>query len=163
MDISFFLAQYLQFRYPLSSKLELYIVDQVHAGDFEVIIRDNGEKIVEEEIDKADIIIGSLNLDASHKRHQYFHKGYNHLQIELPISDKLTPQLGDFHSLVSILILENPKTNFVFSYISPKGEYVLDSTVIHENFSKEELQSKELLQYVNELLKDHLEAIRYTF
>lgn len=162
MDISFFLAQYLQFRYQSSSKLELYIVDQVHSGDFEIIIRDDGDKIEKDEVSKADQIISTLNLDPHQKCHQYFHKGYNHLQIEIKISDALIPQLGNFHSLISVLVLENPKTDFIFSYISPKGEYILDSSAIHNNFSPEELQSKELLQYVNELLEDHFNAIRFT-
>lgn len=163
MDISFFLAQYLQFRYPGSSKLELYVIDQVNAEKFEIIVRDDGKPLSEEEIGKADQIIASLSLNSSQKRHQYFHKGYNHLQIELTIGKKLIPELGNFHSLLSLLVLENPNTQFVFSYLSPKGEYVLDSTVIHENFSSEELQSKELLQYVNELLQDHFQAVRYTY
>jgi len=162
MNISFFLAQYLQFRYKSSTKLELYIVDQVHEGNFEIIIRDNADKIEGDELVNADQIISTLDLDAHQKRHQYFHKGYNHLQVELKITEALKPELGSFHSLLSILVLENNKTDFVFSYISPKGEYILDSSSIHNNFSPEELQSKELLHYVNELLRDHFDAIRFT-
>lgn len=162
MDISFFLAQYLQFRYLSSSKLELYIVDQVHTGKFEIIIRDDANKIEGKEIEHAGEIISSLKLKAKQKCHQYFHKGYNHLQIEIIITNELKPQLGNFYSLLNVLVLENPNTDFIFSYISPKGEYILDSKAIHQNFSPEELQSKELLEYVNELLKDHFDAIRFT-
>ena len=61
MDISFFLAQYLQFRYLACSELELYIVDQVHEKRFEIIIRDNGDKIDSDGIEKADQIIASLH------------------------------------------------------------------------------------------------------
>lgn len=162
MDISFFLAKYLHFRFKFSKNIELYIVDQAHDLSFDVIIRDDGKAIADDDLVESSSIISMLNLQAPHVYHQYFHKGMNQLQIEFKISQIFKPELANFHSLLGMIILEYPDQTLHFSYMSPKGEYLLDSNTIHQNFSKDELQSKELLQYLNELLSEHFEAVRYT-
>jgi len=162
MDISFFLAQYLQFRLKTAQQIELYLVDQVNKDSYDIIIKDTGDKIEGETLEESENIIKVLNLKEPHKNHQYYHKGFNNLNMELKLDKGLIPTLGDFHSLLAMLILDHPQTNFVFSYMSPRGEYVLNSDAIHQNFSKEELQSKELLSYINELLKGHFDDIIYT-
>ena len=162
MDISFFLAQYLQFRLKSAKHLELYLVDQVNSASYDIIIKDDGDKIEEEKLEESENIIQILDLQAPHKNHQYFHKGFNNLNMELKLDSGLIPNLGDFHSLLAMIILNHPQCNIVFSYMSPRGEYVLNSDAIHQNFSKEELQSKELLTYVNELLQGHFVDIIYT-
>lgn len=162
MDISFFLAKYLHFRFKYSKTIELYIVDQTHDLTFDVIIRDDGKTIADNELSESLSIISMLNVKPPHIYHQYYHKGMNHLQIDFKVSENLKPALGNFHSLLGLIILEYPDQTLHFSYMSPKGEYLLDSTTIHKNFSKDELQSKELLQYLNELLSEHFEAVRYS-
>lgn len=162
MDISFFLAQYLQFRLKSAKDLELYLVDQVNRGSYDVIIKDSGDKIEKDTLEESENIIKVLNLSEPHKNHQYYHKGYNILNMELKLGSGLIPSLGDFYSLLAMLILDHPQCHIVFSYMSPRGEYILNSDAIHQNFSKEELQSKELLVYINELLKGHFEDIQYT-
>lgn len=162
MDISFFLAQYLQFRLKTAKQIELYLVDQVNSGSYDIIIKDTGDKIEKETIEESENIIGVLNLKDAHKNHQYYHKGFNILNMELKLGKGLIPVLGDFHTLLAMAIIDHPQANFVFSYMSPHGEYVLNSDAIHQNFSKEELKSKELLTYINELLKGHFDDILYT-
>lgn len=162
MNISLFLAQYLQFRLKSAKELELYLVDQVNSGSYDIIIKDTGDKIEKETLEESDNIIKVLNLQDLHKNHQYYHKGFNNLNMELKLDSGLVPHLGDFHSLLAMTILDHPQCNIVFSYMSPRGEYVLNSDSIHQNFSKEELQSKELLTYINELLKGHFDDIIFT-
>lgn len=137
-------------------------MDQAHNMSFDVIIRDDGNSIAENELSESLSIISLLNVQPPHIYHQYYHKGMNQLQIEFKISESFKPELGNFHSLLGMIILEYPDQTLHFSYMSPKGEYLLDSTTIHKNFSKDELQSKELLQYLNELLSEHFEAVKYT-
>ena len=120
------------------------------------------KEVEKEKIEESENIIGALNLTEAHKNHQYYHKGFNILNMELKLDNGLIPVLGDFHSLLAMLIIDHPQTNFVFSYMSPRGEYVLNSDAIHQNFSKEELQTKELLTYINELLEGHFIDIIYT-
>ena len=162
MDISLFLAQYLQFRLKSAKELELYLVDQVNSGSYDIIIKDSGDKIEEETLEESDSILRVLNLQEPHKNHQYYHKGFNNLNMELKLDSGLIPSLGNFHSLLAMLILDHPQANIVFSYMSPRGEYILNSDAIHQNFSKEELQSKELLSYINDLLKGHFVDILFT-
>ncbi|NPD45279.1 MULTISPECIES: hypothetical protein [unclassified Lentimicrobium] len=162
MNISLFLAQYLQFRLKSAKELELYLVDQVNSASYDIIIKDSGDKIEDKTLEESEKIIKVLNLQNPHKNHIYYHKGYNNLNMELKLDSGLIPDLGNFHSLLAMIILDHPHCNIVFSYMSPRGEYVLNSDAIHQNFSKEELQSKELLTYINELLKGHFDDIIFT-
>ncbi|NOR88130.1 MAG: hypothetical protein GQ527_11015 [Bacteroidales bacterium] len=165
MDVSFYLANYLQLRFESASKhIELYIVDGLKKNIAEVMIKDDGVKMDTSDDSKSESIYDSLsNISEQFNGQikQLFHKGETTLTMEWPLDNGEKPELGNFYSLFAMLMISNPETHIIFSYISKKGEYVLDSNKITTNFSKEELFQKETLNYLNEILKSHLDDVRH--
>jgi hypothetical protein len=161
MIISLFLNEYLDFRLAKSSLVELYLVDQIQENLFEIFIKDLGDALNEEEVAQSKAKISKLNLKTSDKDYQYFHKGKNHLQIELDLQERKI-NLSDLNKIVSYLMLQYSSKELVFTYLSPKGEYLLNSKDFLAPFSIEEVQSKEFPLYLAELLQNQLEEVIYS-
>ena len=53
-------------------------------------------------------------------------------------------------------MLQHPQKEFLFTYISPRGEYVLNSQDFLSRFTEDEIASREFAMYLNEILQYHL-------
>jgi len=161
MISTLFLNQYIDFRLSFAFHVELYLIDQVQENEFEILIKDNGPSMKGDELKSAKEKINHLSLKSPDKYYQYFHKGLNNLQIVLDVRNK-TLEMKDLHQTVAMLMLQHDQKEFIFTYISPKGEYLLNSNDFLNRFTNEEIQSKEFALYFNELLQDHLNEVIFT-
>lgn len=161
MISTLFLNQYIDFRLSFAQHLELYLIDQIHENEFEILIKDNGASLDGEELESAKEKIDLLQLKDPDKYYQYFHKGMNNLQIVLNVLNT-DIQFKNLHQTIGLLMLQYPQKDFVFTYISPKGEYFLQSKDFLSRFKQEEINSKEFVLYLNELLQDHLSEVFFT-
>lgn len=161
MISTLFLNQYIDFRLSFAQFLELYLIDQVQENEFEILIKDNGAALEGEELTSSKEKIKNLQLKDPDKYYQYFHKGMNNLQIVLDTT-KNSFDFSDLYQMIGLLMLQHYQKEFVFTYLSPKGEYLLNSKDFLSNFNQEEINSKEFALYLNELLQDHLSEIFFT-
>jgi len=161
MISTLFLYQYIDFRLSFAHHLELYLIDQIQENEFEILIKDNGASLEGEELESAKEKINHLLLNRSDKYYQYFHKGMNNLQIVLNTQNN-NFQLKNLHQTIGMLMLQFPQKEFVFTYLSPNGEYLLNSTDFLSRFTQDEINSKEFALYLNELLEDHLNQVFFT-
>jgi len=162
MDISLYLINYIQSRIDYSTNtLELYIADTIQSSTIEIIIKDDGKKINDEKVNSK-TFAGLLELSRSlgGQISHLYHRKQTTVQFEFQITEKSKVNINDFHSLFGVMMLNNPSVNIVFSYLSKKGEYTLNSLEIIQAFEPSELLQKEILIYMNELLSDHLNQIR---
>lgn len=161
MNLSLFLHQYIDFRLNNATSVELYLIDQIQQNQFEILLKDDGKSLEGEELDSAKDKIRKLDLKDPDKYYQYFHKGKNNLQIELE-TDSVHISFPELNNLIGFMMLQFPDKEFVFTYLSPKGEYLLNSKDFLSHFSEEEIQSKEFALYLNEILYDHLSEVVYS-
>ena len=160
MDFSFYLANYLESRILQKCKnMEIYIADNLESKLVELIVKDDAKEPAND-----------FSLEISESFHDFIHHiggnykvlkhlGLTNLNIELPVASKKTPKLGRFHSLLAMAILQNPHVQITFTFISPKGEYSIQSNNIIQAFDSEELQQKKLLKYMNELLEEEINKL----
>ena len=160
IDFSFYLAHYLQERILQKCRnVEIYIADNLEMHMVEIIVKDDArpndsaEKLSLPQ-DFIDII---HRTKGSYKALQ--HKGVHTLSIELSQKED-SFKLGNFSSLLSVVVLGNPKVQISFSFISPKGEFVIESRNIIEAFSSKELMEKRILKYMNELIIEEVEKLK---
>lgn len=162
MDISLYLMNYLQAR--LNSKadfVDVYIADALIGKQMEIIIRDNGEKIDEQnQIPESFLSLSKICTQASGEFKHLFHIKHTSVHMEWNLNDKKKYSLENIHSLLGMMILNFPKTRIVFTYLSKKGEYVFDSQKIIAEFTQKELLQKEVLNYMSQLLEEHLNKVR---
>lgn len=161
MNLSLFIHQYLDFRLSYAPVVELYLIDQIQEGQFEILIKDNGESLKDDELESAKSKIEKLNLSNPNKYYQYYHKGKNNLQIELRLQ-KTKFSLPELNNTISFLMVQFPEREIVFTYLSPKGEYLLNSKDFISKFKLEEVQSKEFALYLNELLQNQLDEVIFS-
>lgn len=161
MDISLFLHQYIDFRLFHAQTVELYLIDQVQEGKFEVLIIDNGDAIANKELEQAQKIIINLDIEKPNKYFQYFHKGKNTLQFEFTLK-KTVVHVSDLNKTIGFLMVQFPDKELVFTYSSPKGEYILNSKDFIKDFTNEEISSKEFSLYLHEILQNHLDEVIYS-
>jgi len=161
MDISLYLINYVQSRLESEAHfIEIYVVDTVKRNTIEIIIKDDGNKIDEENIvSKSFLALSNFCTRASGEFKHLYHRKYTSIHLEWLIG-KSSYNINDFHSLLGMTVLNAPKTRIVFTYLSEKGEYVFDSQKIIAEFSQEELMQKEILMTMNELLAEHLNEVR---
>jgi len=158
MDISFFLVTYLQSRIDASCKsIELYIADQLNDKAIEIIFKDDGSKLVSNNM--AYLRLSDLEKQFHGQLSHLYHKGQTIVNLEFNQHSQRTIKLGNFHSLLGITMINNPKTPILFTIISKKGEYILNSNSIISSFTSEELKKKEVLEYMNELLFSHISEV----
>lgn len=161
MILSAFIHSYVDFRLSIANYVELYIIDQIQENQFEIIIKDTGKSLEGDELKIAKNKINSLKLVLPNKYYQYYHKGQNNLQIEINYS-KTKPVLKDLNSTIALIMLQFPDKEFVFTYLSPKGEYQLNSKDFLGRFTNEEIQLKEFALYLNELLQNQLDDVIFS-
>lgn len=162
MDISYYLAHHLQAIIAENvSKIELYIVDQLQENLVEIIFKYDCSGNFSNELNHQTPLIeitekygGSISI--------LNHKGDITQSFEWPIQEQFKPNLGNFYSLFGTIMLNHPDIHFILSFLSRNGEYILDSSFINKTFSREELQQKEVLSNMNDLLKDNLNNVRYS-
>lgn len=158
MNLSLFIHQYVDFRLCNSSIVELYIIDQIQNNLFELLIKDDGTELKGDELNSAQEKVKKLELSTRDKNFQYFHKGKNHLQLEIDLSKKKL-ELSDLNNIIGFLMLQFQNKKLITTYLSPKGEYNLNSRDFVDKFTDEEIQSKEFALYLNELLQDQLSEV----
>jgi len=161
MNISLFLHQYIDFRLFHAQVVELYLIDQIQEDKFEILIIDNGASIANKELEQAENMIKNLGVKSPNKYYQYFHKAKNTLQFEFHTKDSQI-KLLDLNKFVGLLMVQFPNKEFVFTYNSPKGEYLLNSKDFIKEFTNEEISSKEFSLYLHEILQNYLEEVIYT-
>ncbi len=159
MDISFSVIQYLRFRAESCSLLELYIVDQITPNKFEIVFKDNGEKLNPEAEQRGNQIFQVIPEAIPTKITTYFHKGFNNLQLELVMAKSNPIEYKNLGQLMSVIILENREKEIVFTLLKRKGEFTLNSQALLNNFSDDELQSDDFLIYLTELLEQQIELL----
>ena len=161
MDFSFYLASYIQSRISLHCKnIEIYIADSIDHHLVELLVKDDA---IDNPTDDSSLLAsGFINLIEKHKGRykQLKHKGVVTLSIELPIQKKTKPQLGNFHSLLGMTLLNHPDLFISFTFISPKGEYMISTKKITSFFDVEELKQKDILEYMNELLGNEIDHLK---
>ena len=161
MDFSFYLASYIQSRISLHCKnIEIYIADSIDHQMVEIIVKDD----VTEDLQDSSSLLPSGFIDLIERLHGRFkqlkHKGVVTLSVELPFKKKTKPQLGNFHSLLGMALLNHLNIFISFTFISPKGEYTITTKKITSAFDMSELKQKNILEYMNQLLKDEIDQLK---
>jgi len=160
MDISFYLANYIQYRISSRAKnVDFYIADCMQSNQAEIIIKDNGARLEDESVPEL-CKLSDFCLELKGQHQLLFHKGENTLNLEWPIKKASSAQLTQLHSLLGLMMINNTEVRIVFTYLSKRGDYVLDSSKFHRMFNGDELMEKDLLVYMNELLEGHLKDVR---
>jgi len=160
MDISFYLANYIQYRISSGAKnVDFYIADCMQAKHAEIILKDDGVKLDDDS--RSELSQLSDFCTEMQGQHQLlFHRGENTLNLEWPIKKALAVQLTQLHSLLGLMMIEHSDVHMIFTYLSRRGDYMLDSSKFHELFDGDELMDKYLLVYMNEILEGHLKDVR---
>lgn len=161
MISTLFLNQYVDFRLTHGELVEFYLIDQLQENQFEIIIKDDAPLLEGELLKSAKEKLDNLNLKIPDRYYQYFHKGKNNLKIDISFQ-KGKIVLADLNHIIGLLMLQHSEKELVFTYLSPKGEYMLNSKDFLSRFTKEELASKEFALLLNELLQDHLIEVIYS-
>jgi len=163
MDISLYLMNFLQYRLVEKPRfINLYIADFYEKDLVEIIISDNASRM--SELDK-DMPRAFLNLkkfcDTSNGQLKHlYHRKDTSVQMSWPITAGDVPiVLGDFLSLYGMLVLSHPEIDFVFTYLSTKGEYLFRSADLFKAFDKEELLEKDTIAIFNNLLHESVDAL----
>jgi len=161
MDISLYLTSFLQYRIAKSPTfVELYVVDQYDKGVLDFLIKDDAARFDDEESLAFNKLRSFCDQTHGQIKHLY-HRKHTSIQMTwLPSGKKHQITINDFPSLFAVLILSHPKVNFVFSYLSKKGEYVFRSLDVFAEFSVAELQEKETLMVFIEILKKKINEIK---
>jgi hypothetical protein len=161
MILTTFLNSYIPFRYESATLVEIYIVDQIQEGLLEFILKDNGIAIENKELKIATRKTELLKIKETDRLYQYFHKGMNNLQINTSTQNNKT-KLIDLNSTIVQLMLQFHDKELVFTYLSPKGEYVLNSKDFLRRFTKKEIASKDFILYLNEIFYDQLKDVAFS-
>jgi Fe-S-cluster-containing hydrogenase component 2 len=67
--------------------------------------------------------------------------------------------MGDISGVVKILIVANPKIEFLFEYETDKGVYRIDTREIKEVFSIKELTDNNLMDDIRGMIQENLKKI----
>ena len=162
MDISLYLTNFLQYRVVEDPTfIELYIADRYDKEVFDVLIKDDAKKLEEEDEDSGFSRLKQI-CDQTHGqiKHLYHRKQTSVQMTWLSAKEKSLVVMDDFPFLFAVLILNNPNVNFVFSYLSPKGEYIFSSKGLFKEFSQDELQDKETLIVFIDILKKEINKLK---
>jgi len=161
MDISLYLTNFLQYRIAEGSTfIELYIADQYEKDVLDFLIKDDAAKFDDEET----LAFNKLKLFCDQTKGQIKHLYHRkHTSVQMSWASTATGNhvvMDDFPSLFAVLILSHSNINFVFSYLSSKGEYVFTSQGLFKEFSKHELEDKETLMVFIDILKKEIDNLR---
>ena len=162
MDISLYLINYMQSRFEAGAHVvEIYIADSIKNNTIEIIIKDDGDKIDEEnQVLESFLALSKICTQVSGEFKHLYHRKHTSVHLEWSLNANKNYSIKEFHSLLAMTILNSISFRIVFTYLSKKGEYVFDSQKIITEFTKEELMQKEILMTMNELLEEHLNDVR---
>ncbi|MCK5775759.1 MAG: hypothetical protein KAH25_06280 [Bacteroidales bacterium] len=141
--------------------IELYIADQYEKGVVDVLIKDDAKRLDEDDEGSGFSKLRQI-CDQTHGQIKHlYHRKHTSVQMTwLSTKGESLVAMDDFSSLFAIIILNYPNINFVFSYLSTKGEYVFSSQGLFTEFSKDELQDKETLMVFIDFLKKEINKVK---
>lgn len=160
MDISLYLMSFLQYRIvEKPSFINVYIADFYEKGVVDIIINDDASRMndSDEDMPQAFLNLKKICNKSKGQLKNLYHRKDTSVQMTWYLTTKNTPiALGDFLSLFGMLMLSHPEIDFVFSYLSDKGEYVFRSSELFKEFNEEELIEKETLHVFINLLQENV-------
>ena len=164
MDISLHLLSFLQYRLVEKPRfINIYIADSYEKDVVDIIINDDASKMNESDDDLSQPFLNLKSFCDTSKGQLklLYHRKDTSVQMtwQTNASDTFIT-LGDFLSLYGMLVLSHPKVDFVFTYLSQKGEYVFRSTDLFKEFNEEELLKKETIAAYNTLLHESVSVLR---
>lgn len=70
-----------------------------------------------------------------------------------------TPPLGDINGTILTLILSNPEINFIYSFKSEKGEYILDTREIKEILNGVSITETNVIGFLQKEMSEEIEKL----
>lgn len=170
-ELSFYFFQCVNLRILANStEIELYIVEDYDANTLELIIKDNGVKY-DIRLLKDDAFL-KKSLPALHflKTNNKENGGNfemlshnltgNLISLRYPLQKSARLAFGKVASLLTMLFVTHPQIQFIFSQMSRKGEFVFDSLQFLDNIGKIDMEDKDFLFHLKDLIEMESAAIQ---
>lgn len=171
-ELAFYYFQCVNDRIQASAdKIEMYIVENESEDKLELIIRDNGEKFdvgFMQEDNRAFLkdypAFHFFQYDSRHfggDMQMLSHSlSGNTIAISYPLKSDKRPLLGDVAAFLSMLFITHPKIHFIYSQISPKGEFLFNSELFITAMGKIDYNDRKFLVNLKSLMATESAAIR---
>lgn len=154
-----------------ADRIEMYIMENIKEDMLELIIRDNGEKfdvrLMNSDNSFAKKSFPSLYfLQQNSRENEGKFKLLSHAQtgnlieIVYPLKSNKRLSFGKASAYFSMLFISHPQIHFIFSQISRKGEFVFDSMQFLDTMGKIDMEDKEFLSNLKELIEMESAAIQ---
>jgi hypothetical protein len=153
-----------------ASLIEMYVVENQHKNQLELLIRDNGKKY-----DKELIQFESEEIQNKYPALKYLYqtsenlKGYfsmfshnqtgNLIEIHFPLKNKERLRLGEIDTFLSMLFIAYPQINFIYSQISQKGEFLFDSASFRNTLGDVDFENAEVLGSLKNIIASESAAV----
>ncbi len=153
-----------------ATQIEMYVVENMQENQLDLLIRDNGEKFEKNlmKFDSTDTLmkypaLKFLEQNAKDLKGVFSMLSHNQsgnlIEIHYPLKNENRLRLGSIDVFLSLLFVTHPKIHFIYSQISPKGEFLFDSENFRNMLDDVDFEDVETLGFLKNIIASESDAV----